>query len=81
MPDVPAWLVVLGAAVGYAIKALTELAERPDVTEDDRRLIKAALTVTLAPLETTWDDVHQRGGTVEVVDLGPGRSEREEQEP
>lgn len=90
MPDVPAWLVVLGAAIGYAIsfgqnriakranedtvdtakrsedmvtlrwaaelmasdsetqrhlgiKALTELVDRPDVTDEDRRLVEAAL--------------------------------------
>ena len=31
------------------IKALTELAERPDVTTDDLRLIDATLSVALAP--------------------------------
>ena len=60
------------------IKALTELAERPDVTTDDRRLIDATLSVALAPLEPAWDDVQDNGGSVLVIDLDPERPEQEE---
>ena len=125
MPDVPAWLVVLGAVLGYAIsfgqhriakqanedtvdtarraenmvtfrwaaelmasdseaqrqlgtRALGKLVERPDVTDDDMRLIEAALQVPLAPLGSTWETVRRDRGEVDVVVPDP---EREEQEP
>ncbi|HZI98389.1 MAG TPA: hypothetical protein VFD41_12770 [Actinomycetales bacterium] len=124
MVDVPAWLVVIGAAVGYAIAlgqnriakksnedtvdtakraetmatyrwaaelmasdsenerqvgitALNELAERADVTAADKRLINAVLDVPLAPVTTAWDDVGERGVTVEVIDPEfPGQEEQ-----
>ena len=126
MPDVPAWLVVLGAVLGYAISfgqnriakkanedtvdtakraeimvtfrwaaelmaadseaqrqvgitALTQLAGHADVTGEDKRLIDAALDVPLAPVMTTWEDLQERAGSVEVVDVDPEPAKEENQ--
>ena len=118
MPDVPAWLLVVGGAAGYAIaflqyrlakrasentvataaraeildtyrwaaelaadesearrqlgiNALAELAERPDVTAEDKLLIEAALDVPLAPVQAAWENIERAGESPEPVVVDP----------
>lgn len=129
MPEVPAWLVVIGAVIGYVlsfwrhrlagrankdtaattaarteimgtyrfaaglaadrheakrqlgIQTLARLAERPDVTQQDKILVLAALDVPLAPASAAWKTAHEAGSGVDsvVVDAHAPELERNEE--